>query len=208
MLIFRSNRIYAVLVAGLVAALVLTACGEEAKPAPTVAPVAANPTVTVAPATTAAKTTPAATTAAIVIPKAATASSAAPIIVKGKIEETLAEGGYLISVNKVERAKAFTKMTASSPGNTLMALDVTVATAMDRELSLRTTDMYIKDSDGQKYEASPIGKFPFLFGQKPDLSKDEKIRGWVTFEIPEVAYGFVFEFKPLSENFMFRIVLE
>ena len=60
-------------------------------------------------------------------------------------------------------------------------------------LSMQT----LKTSDGYQYDAELMGKDPAL-GSQNDLPTGDKMRGWITFQIPTTAHGLVFIYEPIQ----------
>jgi len=128
---------------------------------------------------------------------------------KGKVGETLSQNGYLVTVNKVERANSFSTVTKAKEGKELVAVDVTIQSDADKGVSSNLLYCTLKDSDGFKYNVQIFSKDPTLAGQN-DIPKGDKVRGWATFEVPIGAKGLVFEYKPLSftGNVLLSVSLE
>jgi hypothetical protein len=121
-----------------------------------------------------------------------------PQSVKGRIGQTLSQNGYIITVNQAEKSQSYGDYKKAKPGNIFLAVDITIQSDKDKGVSVSTFEATLKDGQGFKYDATFLGKDPQLATQN-DLPKGEKIRGWVTFEVPQTARGFTLEYKPILE---------
>jgi hypothetical protein len=127
----------------------------------------------------------------------------------GKIGETQSVSGYLVTVNGVQKSDNFTQgdYGKAKAGNTFIAVDLTVGSSKDSGVDPNGLSASIKDSQGFKYSIAVIGyKEPLLPGQN-DLANGDKVRGWVTFEVPKTASGLVLEYTPLFETGTVRVAL-
>lgn len=126
----------------------------------------------------------------------------------GKIGETVAQDGYLITVNGVERAESFGAGGKAKDGNIMVAVDITVGSDKDKGVSSNGLNCNLKDSQGFKYSGAIFGvKNPLLPGQN-DIPKGDKVRGWVTFEVPKTATGLTLEYTELFGGVLVKINLE
>jgi hypothetical protein len=54
----------------------------------------------------------------------------------------------------------------------------------------------ITDSNGDSYRGTSVGCQPWFLLPKEGLKKDQKARGWITFDVPEAASGLKFSVRP------------
>ena len=123
------------------------------------------------------------------------ATKEAPLI--GKVGETLAQGGYLLTVTQVESAENFGDFVNANKGMRLIAVELIVESTANKGVSVNPMYTSIRDADGYEYNGSIFGREPSLKSQN-DLPRGEKMRGWVTFEIPEKAKGLMFTYQPIT----------
>lgn len=130
--------------------------------------------------------------------------TAAPQNVLAKVGETVKEGGYIITLANVETAKQFGEFFQAAAGNKLIAVELLIESAASSGVNANPFYVTIKDASGYVYSSSGFGKEPALQSQN-DMPIGEKIRGWVTFEIPETATNLVLIYEPLSFTDTIRI---
>jgi hypothetical protein len=121
----------------------------------------------------------------------------APQAIKGKTGDTLSQNGYIVTVNQAEKSTSYGDYDKAKDGFIFVAVDVTIQSDKASGVSVNGFYCSLKDGQGFKYSQSFSSKQPSLKSQN-DLPKGEKIRGWVTFEVPKTAQGFTFEYNPLD----------
>jgi hypothetical protein len=124
--------------------------------------------------------------------------TALPQPVKGKIGDTLSQNGYIITVNSAEKSEKYGDYSVAKNGNIFLAADITIQSDKDKDISANIFQVSLKDNQGYKYDIAFSGKSPQLASQN-DIPKGDKVRGWVTFEVPKNVKGFTLEYKGLFE---------
>lgn len=127
----------------------------------------------------------------------------------GKVGETLSLNGYTLTVNAVQKSENFSGDTIdqAKTGNIFIAVDLTIGSQKNRGVSANALFASLKDSQGYKYDTGIFGdKKPSLAGEN-DIPNGDKVRGWVTFEVPKTANGFVLEYGQLFESEKIRVAL-
>jgi hypothetical protein len=187
---------YLALLFGLVSMLLLAACGDTATvpAAATVqATTVAQSTPTIAPTTRLATATTVATTKAVVTTAAPTTAAATPTVV-AKVGQPIPSNGYILTINSFEKADTSGPYITPKAGNTFAILDITIESAKDKGVNVNPFYGKIRDSKGYSY-TSTVGKTPAL-DYTNDLPAGQKLRGWVTYEIPKDATELVYEYAP------------
>lgn len=118
---------------------------------------------------------------------------------KGKINDSITANGYTLVVNGIERKDSYQEYTKAKPGNIMLAVDLTITNKQDKPLSVSGGLASIKDANGFNYDTAIFSKEP-RFPTKSGILKDDKVRGWITFEVPLTAKDLVFEYKGIFEN--------
>lgn len=181
-------RILKIAIGALVVIMVMAVCVSLGSPTPK----AAAPVI-VSTATGQAQK-PAAPAKATDVP----ASEPTAAVTIGRMGETIAQGGYRLTVTKVEEAQAFGDFARAEAGKKLVAVEMLIESGADEGVDINPMFYAkVKDADGYEYSASLAGKEPTLKAQN-NLPKGEKVRGWVTFEVPETASGLVLSYKPMT----------
>jgi hypothetical protein len=156
--------------------------------APTVAQVAAAPTS--APTAAPAPTTAPEPTAA---PTAAPAPTAVPAGMPG-VGERVEAGGIALTVTEVD-TWAGSDFIKPDAGKIYLTANVMVENVSRDTAPYNPMYFAVKDADAYEYDASLFGPDPSL--TSGELPKGDKVRGWVAFEVPEKATGFVLSYEPL-----------
>lgn len=125
----------------------------------------------------------------------------------GKVGETVTQGAYSITLVGVEKATQYSEFFAPSAGNIFLSVEVIIQSSADTGVSVNPLYTSVRDSNGYEYTTSLLGKEPALQSQN-DLPNGEFVRGWITFEVPESASGFIFTYEPLSFTDNIRIRFE
>lgn len=105
-------------------------------------------------------------------------------------------GIYKVTLNNMEKGELYQQFIKAQEGNTFISFDMTVESLGD---GASVNPFYCKlvDSDGFNYTTTLPVKTPSLAAEN-DLVKGQKIRGWVSFEIPKKAKGLKFVYSPPS----------
>lgn len=90
-------------------------------------------------------------------------------------------------------------MVAANSSYTLLAVEIEVQNNAEASYNIATQRFVLRDSDNTVYEYKIYGKFPALHDGKGYLGQNEKVSGWLTYEIPEIASGLVLEYKTGAE---------
>lgn len=137
----------------------------------------------------------------------ATAKPIATVAALPKVGEVAKQGGYVVTVNGVEKSSGYTGSLKAKDGYTLLAVDVTIGSD-GKGVSSNGLYCSLKDGSGFKYNIQAINyKQPLLAGQN-DIPVGDKVRGWVTFEIPKDAKGLVFQYEPaFADKVLIRVDL-
>ncbi len=174
------------LAGALVLGLIVLACGSTgtAVPAPvgidTV--IAATAHALAGPPTSAPP--PAQAPAATEVPPPAPAAAPPPL---AQVGQTIEEQGYRFTVTNVESAASYGIYDADA-GKQLLAVEVLVESGTSSGVDVNPFYFSVQDLDGYEYTISIFGKDPSLQSQN-DLPAGEKMRGWVTFEVPTTHTG-------------------
>jgi len=125
----------------------------------------------------------------------------------GKVGETVTQGAYSITVANVETATTYGEFNSAEAGNKFVAVELVIQSGAATGVSVNPFYVSLKDSNGYEYTVSIFGKEPSLKSQN-DLPSGEFVRGWVTFEVPDGASGFILTYDPLSfDNIKIRFDL-
>jgi serine/threonine-protein kinase len=128
--------------------------------------------------------------------------SSLPTSTSGKVGDTIGANGYLMTVNKTETADtvdmggSFGKIKAGA-GKKFVALELTFESLSSQGININRNGATLKDSESIRYEATGRAREPELVFIS-NLPKGTKVRGWVTFEIPQTANGLTFEYQPIA----------
>lgn len=88
-----------------------------------------------------------------------------------------------VIVHSIENYTDFDKYSEPDEGMRYVTIDVEVSNLSSEVQSYNGLNYYFRDADSYKYDDSAWGKEPRL--GSGDLSPGDKIRGWVTIELPE-----------------------
>jgi hypothetical protein len=121
----------------------------------------------------------------------------------GKVGQRIVQEGYALTVISVESASHYGYLTADA-GKKLIALDVLIESGADQGVNVNPFYFKIKDSEGYQYNVELFGKDPAL-GSQNDLPNGEKMRGWVTFQIPATSKGLIMSYEPIQFSNTIRI---
>jgi hypothetical protein len=113
----------------------------------------------------------------------------------GQVGKAQISGGTSLTVNKVTTASSVNEYLKPKAGNIYLVVDVTIAN-IDRDTAPYNPLYFkVKDMDGYEYSDSLLAPAPDL--KSGDLTKGQKARGNVAFEVPKTAKGFVLTYEPL-----------
>jgi hypothetical protein len=128
----------------------------------------------------------------------------------GRVGETIALNGYTLTVNKVEKSDNFDTSNTigkAKDGNIMLAVDITIGSNKTKGISANGLFASVKDSQGFKYDFAVFGqKEPRIAGTN-DIPVGDKVRGWITFEVPKTATGLVLEYGQMFESEKIRVAL-
>jgi hypothetical protein len=122
----------------------------------------------------------------------------------GKVGDTITQGDYIITLVKTETATSYGDFSKADAGNKFVSVEIIIESGAESGVSVNPLYCKLADGDAYSYTISFFGKDPSL-GSQNDLPKGEKMRGWVTFEVPETAKDFIFSYEPLSFTEKIRI---
>lgn len=130
--------------------------------------------------------------------KAIPTPTAVPQFVKGRMGDTLTQNGYIVTINSAEKSESYGDFRKAKDGYIFLAVDITIQSDKAKDISSSVVQASLKDGQGFTYDATWVGKDPQL-ASKNDIPKGDKVRGWVTFEVPKTAKGFTLEYTGLWE---------
>ena len=114
---------------------------------------------------------------------------------KYKIGDRIQIGDYIITVNKAENPYVESSIYSQpDSGNKYVAVEVTYENETNDSISYNVYDWLLSDSDGYTYDQAWGSKEPDL--SSGDLNPGEKVRGWVTFEVPDTSDQYSIKFTP------------
>ncbi len=210
----------------IILSLVLAACGDSPTPSPVPAPTAtvaaaatslpaaptlqALPGIQLPPTLTAAPVVVATTRPAQAEARPVTTSTpaSAPVNTISKMRETVSQNDYLITVNGLERAESFNAQGKAKAGFTLVAIDFTVGSNRNKGISANLLYAGLKDNKGSEYSRVYFATKEPLLPTQSDIRTGEKVRGWVTFEVPLNATGLIFVYEPAFESTLIEVALD
>ncbi|MCL4528126.1 MAG: DUF4352 domain-containing protein [Chloroflexi bacterium] len=128
---------------------------------------------------------------------APTSSGPTPTPQFAKVGDRMDPGPFAVTVTDAETAASYGGQTAQA-GNKFVAAQVLLESKDTGGLYISPAFFTLKDSDGIQYVATQ--------GQTPAFSSDvllpngQQANGWVTFEVPEGAHGFILTFDSIKSN--------
>jgi hypothetical protein len=144
---------------------------------------------TIVPATSA----PAAASGATSAPAADTAAPAAPKT--AKVGDRVELNGMALTVVKVSRAAELGQFNKAKDGNEFVVAEVVIENVDKDKVPYNPLYFKAKDSEGFEVNAELVGGDQSL--KSGELTKGDKARGTVAFEVKKDAKGLVLEYKPL-----------
>ncbi len=113
-----------------------------------------------------------------------------------KIGDRVTQGDYVVTVLHAETATTYNDFPAES-GKKYVAVEILIESNANSGVSVNPLYATLQDSDSYTYNVTLFGKDPSLQSEN-DLPSGEKMRGWVTFEVPSASHGFIFTYEPTS----------
>ncbi|MCW6051480.1 MULTISPECIES: DUF4352 domain-containing protein [Microcoleaceae] len=109
----------------------------------------------------------------------------------GTIGKPVIQEGYNLTVNEVKTGQ-------NDSGEPYVAVDVTLASESDQGVSANLLYAKLKSDSGYVYTPTFFGVQPALNSMN-DLPKGERVRGWITFQIPneEDSSNYTFEYQAI-----------
>lgn len=114
-----------------------------------------------------------------------TASGQLETAVYPPIGEVVENEGYSLVVEAVENPTTPGLLYDPTDGMKLVAIQIIVGNVSGEVITVNALNTYLLDSDGYIYTAELAGRNEQI--ELVDLNVDERVRGWVAFEIPEDA---------------------
>ncbi len=114
-----------------------------------------------------------------------------------KLTQDVQFGNYIIKINSGVFFKSDNEFWGADQGNVLYAIDVEYKnTTVDQQFSSNPFHWTLFDVNGYSYSCAIMvaGKKPKL--ETTTINPGGKVRGWVTFEIPNTATPYKVQFKP------------
>lgn len=147
-----------------------------------------------------------ATQVAVSEPIAQSATTTQPHQITAQVGQVIDQGMYSLIINAVEEGETYSPYLNPDSGNHYVAVDLTIASKADEGVSVNEFNAVLKDSEGYQYRPTYTGKDPQL-GAENDLPLGDKVRGWITFEVPDSAEGLMFEYHPFNLKRAIRVAL-
>jgi hypothetical protein len=110
-----------------------------------------------------------------------------------KIGDKVELGDYVIEVTALEDIAA-TDMWTPDEGNKFVAVEVVYENISNKPVSYNVYDWTLFDSDSYSYQPTISIKEPTL--NSGDLNSGKKVRGWITFEVPDDSSKYSVQFNP------------
>ena len=117
-------------------------------------------------------------------------------ILAGKAGEKIIAEDYILTVISVEKTKQISPAINASEGKAFLSVEMIIESKNKTGIDINSSYTRVKDSKDYEYNSSLNGKEPTLKSQT-NLPLGEKVRGWVTFEIPEDAKDFTLIYQTL-----------
>lgn len=112
----------------------------------------------------------------------------------GACWRSVVSGGIAITINSVNRTSSVGQFFKAKPGNVIVTADTLVENVSRGTTPYNAFYFKVKDSDGFEYTTGLGGDNAMKSGE---LAKSEKVRGTVSFEVPEKASGLVLSYQPI-----------
>lgn len=134
-------------------------------------------------------------TQALELPTAVPEPTVVPASTIGKVGERREAGGVALTAMKVEKAKEIGTFQKAKEGKMYLLVEVLLETTGRDEAPYNPIYFKVKDADGFEYNVTISTADNTLKSGK--LTAGEKVRGVVTFEVPEQASGLVLSYEPI-----------
>ena len=148
----------------------------------------------VAPTVSKPEPTPRPPTAAPAPPTATLHPEPKPVAL-AKIGQRTESGGIALTVNGVQRNSNAGQFLRAKPGRTYVIADVTIESVTRDNAPYNPLYFKVKDSEGMEYDAGLFGPDNSL--KSGELTKGDKSRGSVAFDVPSDAKGLVLSYQPI-----------
>ena len=96
------------------------------------------------------------------------------------------------------KASYYTKRKLKKNKSMLLGVEVTMESISDKNFYASQSNAKVIDSEGHTFKYSFYGKCEPRFRSSGALNKGEKVKGWMTFEVPTKATGLKFAYQPLA----------
>jgi len=113
----------------------------------------------------------------------------------GTIGERRETGGIALTIAKVSKLNQIGDLWRPQEGNIYLAIEVVIENVTRDEAPYNPLYFKVKDSDGFEYTSALVAPSPDL--KSGTLTKGDKVRGNVAFEVKATAKGFVVSYEPL-----------
>ena len=124
-------------------------------------------------------------------PATATSAATGP----GTIGDRIEANGMALTVVKMERADTLGQFLKAKDGNTFVVAEVLIENVSQDKIPYNLLYFKVKDSDGFEYTPAIGVDQPLNSGE---LTKGDKARGNVAFEVKKDAKGLVLTYKPIT----------
>jgi uncharacterized protein DUF4352 len=103
----------------------------------------------------------------------------------GRVGDRLEYRGYAMTVTNVERADDFPGARRARKGDILVAVEVLIeSNAADVKVS--PAHMWVAEPGGKVFRPHTTGRLPLL-EEHDNVPKGQRVKGWLTFEVPDGA---------------------
>jgi hypothetical protein len=130
-------------------------------------------------------------------------------ITRGKPGQNLIYYTYTFRVLESRRNPTFEHVPPAAPGNTLLAVYFWLNSADEEGAFINPDSFYVQDSAGNRYLPRPAaeGVAPDFYDQYGYISDGDRMRGWLTFELPATASGLTFHHLLVLDGVNFTVEL-
>lgn len=113
----------------------------------------------------------------------------APSAQLGSVGERIEAGGVALTVKEVKRLASVNDYSKAKDGNEFLAVEVLAENTGLERAPYNPMYFMVKDDQGYEYNTAMSAPEPSL--KSGDLARGESARGWVAFEVPKTASGWV-----------------
>lgn len=106
------------------------------------------------------------------------------------------QGNYELIVNEAEVIDDYNSYEKPDAANHYVSVNVTITSKVNQGFSVNPLNAVLKDSEGYQYRPTFAAIKKPQFMAQEEVTYGDKVRGWITFEIPNTAQGLVFEYRP------------